>query len=432
MNQTRRIPFTRVPFLILAAACLAIAIAPTTLAQPNKAKKIDALMKPFVDANQFSGVVLASEKGKVIYEKAFGLANADYKIPNAVNTRIGIASITKLMTSVILNRLIEQNQIAGADKLSKYIADFPNGDKITIEILARHRSGIPHRIMPAEMESVAFTSAEFVDKAKQAKLAFEPGSARLYSSAGYAVLARAMEIAVGKTYSQLLQEYVFTPAGMTDSVSFDGEAVMERRAQDYYLSPNGLVNVPLKNYSFLVGAGSVYSTARDVNRFAEAVLDGKYGPAVKASFQGDGPFSGSGTTNGHRASFELARDKKFGIVIVSNNAGVFELISQGVKEILEGKEPTVKSFTMPTILPNANKNLEEFAGHYKRTDGGETDVVSKGGFLYAGDIKLFSIKPDCFFEYRFFGEACFVRDGASKVNGIKWKGIGFDFTWVKQ
>ena len=63
-----------------------------------------------------------------------------------------------------------------------------------------------------------------------------------------------------------MQEYVFTPAGMTDSVDFEGDAVIESRAQDYYLSPNGLVNVPLKNYSFLVGAGSVYGTARDVNK----------------------------------------------------------------------------------------------------------------------------------------------------------------------
>ena len=60
---------------------------------------------------------------------------------------------------------------------------------------------------------------------------------------------------------------------MTDSVDFEGDVVIERRAQDYYLSPNGLVNVPVKNYSFLVGAGSVYSTAHDVYRFAEAVLD---------------------------------------------------------------------------------------------------------------------------------------------------------------
>ena len=255
MNRTIRLFVNRINFSTFTCCLFLITIPHVVIAQSDKAKKIDAFVKSFADANQFSGVVLASENGKVIYEKPFGLANADYKIPNQLNTRIGIASITKYMTSVILTRLVEEGKIAPADKLNKFIPDFPNGDKITIEMLARHRSGIPHRVMPPEMESVGFFSAEFVEKVKQARLAFEPGTSRLYSSAGYSVLARALEIASGKTYAQLLQQYVFTPAGMTDSVDSDPEAVIERRAQDYYLSPNGLVNVPLKNYSFLVGAG---------------------------------------------------------------------------------------------------------------------------------------------------------------------------------
>src|SRR5215203_1108336 len=398
----------------------------------DKANKIDEFIKPFAAANQFSGVVLASENGNVIYEKAFGLANADYKIPNQLNTRIGIASITKYMTSVILSRLIENKKIALADPLNKYIPDFPAGDKITIEMLARHRSGIPHRVMPAEAESLAYTSAEFIEKVKGAKLAFEPGTSRLYSSGGYAVLARALEIASGKTYSQLLQEYVFTPAGMTDSVDFDGEAVIERRAQDYYLSPNGLVNVPLKNYSFLVGAGSVYGTARDVYRFADAVMDGKYGEAAKASLLGQTTFSGSGSTNGHRSYFEIARDKKYGFVILANSAGVFDMISAGLLEILQGKELSVKSFTIPKTIPNPNKNLAEFLGNYKRNDGSATDIVLRNGFLYSSDIKLYPTRPDCFFEYRFFGDVCFIRDDAAKIKEIKWKGYNFDLTWVKQ
>lgn len=404
----------------------------TGFAQSDKAKKIDEFITPFATANQFSGVVLASENGKVFYEKAFGLANADYKIPNQLNTRIGIASITKYMTSVILNRLIESNKVALADKLNKYIPDFPSGDKITIEMLARHRSGIPHRVMPPEAESLPYTSAEFVEKVKQAKLAFEPGSSRLYSSAGYSVLARVLEIASGKTYSDLLDEYVFKPAGMTDSLDFDGEMVMERRAQDYYLSPNGLVNVPLKNYSFLVGAGSVYGTARDVYKFGEAVLDGKYGEGVKTSIVGQTTINGSGSTNGHRSYFEIARDKKYGYVILSNSAGAFDVVSQGLLEILQGKEPTVKTLTIPKIVPNPNKNLAEFLGHYKRSDGGATDVVLRNGFLYSADIKLYPTKVDCFFEYRFFGEACFIRDDAAKIKEIKWKGHNFDLTWVKQ
>ena len=418
---------------IFLASLLILASLPSTgFAQTDKARKIDEFIKPFAASNQFSGVVLASENGKVIYEKAFGVANADYKIPNQLNTRIGIASITKYMTSVILNRLIEGNKIAPADPLSKYIPDFPNGEKITIEMLARHRSGIPHRVMPPEAESMAYTSAEFVEKVKLAKLAFEPGTSRLYSSAGYAVLARVLEIASGKTYSELLQEYVFTPAGMTDSVDFEGDAIIERRAQDYYLSPNGLVNVPLKNYSFLVGAGSVYSTARDVYKFAEALLDGKYGEGVKRSLVGETNFNGSGSTNGHRSYFEIARDKKYGYVILSNSAGVFDMISQGLTEILQGKELTVKSFTIPKAIPNPNKNLSEFLGQYKRSDGSATEVVLRNGYLYSSDIKLYPTKIDCFFEYRFFGEACFIRDEAGKIKEIKWKGHNFDLTWVKQ
>ncbi len=283
----------RLRYFVCATLLLFAAFSQNAIAQSDKAKKIDDFITPFAKANQFAGVVLAAEDGKVIYEKAFGLANADFKIPNQLNTRIGIASITKYMTSVILSRMVESNKIALADKLNKYIPDFPNGDKITIEMLARHRSGIPHRVMPPEAESLAYTSAEFIEKVKQSKLAFEPGSGRLYSSAGYAVLARVLEIVSGKPYSQLLQEYVFTPAGMTDSVDFDGDAVMERRAQDYYLSPNGLVNVPLKNYSFLVGAGSVYGTARDVYKFGEAVLDAKYGEGVKTNLLGQTTLSGS-------------------------------------------------------------------------------------------------------------------------------------------
>jgi len=404
----------------------------TTPGQTDKAGKIDELIKPFATSNQFSGVVLASENGKVIYEKEFVLANADYKIPNQLNTRIGIASLTKYLTLVILTRLVKSKKVALADILNKYIPDFPNGDKITIDMLARHRSGIPHRVMPFEAESLPYTSAEFVEKVKQAKLAFEPGTSSLYSSAGYSVLARVLEIASGKTYVQLLDEYVFTPAGMTDSVNFDGEAVMERRAQDYYLTPNGLVNVPVKNYSFLVGAGSVYGTARDVYRFAEAVMDGKYGEGVKASLLGQTTFTGSGSTNGHRSTFEIARDQKYGFVILSNSAGAFDLITQGLREVLQGKEVTVKSFRIPQIIPNPNKDLTEFLGNYKRSDGSATDIVLRNGFLYSSDIKLYPTRPDCFFEYRYFGEVCFIRDESAKIKEIKWKGYNFELTWVKQ
>lgn len=418
---------------IIVVLCLFL-FSQTALAQ-SKAKQIDAYITPFSRANQFSGVVLASENGKIIYEKAFGMANADFKIPNQLNTRIGIASVTKLMTVIILTRLVEEKKIAPEDKLSKYIPDFPNGEKITIQMIRSHRSGILHRVMPPEQETVPYTSAEFVEKVKQSKLAFEPGAQRLYSSGGYAVLARALEIASGKAYSQLLKQYVFDPAGMNDSLDFDSYAIMDRRAQDYLADAGGPVNASLKDYSFLVGAGSVFSTAPDVHKFSEAIMDGKYGQQVKTDWLSPetNTITGSGSTNGHRSYFEIEKDKKYSYVMLANmGSGAFDIISTSVREILQGKEPTVKNFIAPKIVPDANKDLNEFLGRYEREDTSSIQMVIRNNTLYAGDIKLNSTGADRFFEFKFFGEVTFVRDAAGKIKHVEWASPGIKSIWIKK
>lgn len=396
------------------------------------AAKIDKLVSGLAASGHFAGQVTASENGKIIYDKAFGLANADFKIPNATNTRIGIASITKPMTSVILFRLIEAGKIKLEDPLSKYIADFPSGDKITIDMIHQHRAGILHRVMPSEMESVPITSAEMVEKVKQSKLAFEPGTQRLYSSGGFAVLARVLEIASGRPYADLLKQYVFDPAGMKDSLDFVGGAIMERRAQDYFLDADGYRNAALKDYSFLVGAGSVYGTAADVHRFGVAMVDGKYGEAAKAAYVRNGVFSASGSTNGHRAYVEMKADKSYGFAMTSNlGTGAVDIVQVGLKEILEGREPAASKAAVPKFDASANPDLSKFTGKYKAVNGGEIEIVEKGGHLFSSDIKLYSVKPGCFFDFRFFGDACFIMDG-DRVKEITWKGPTFELTWVRQ
>jgi CubicO group peptidase (beta-lactamase class C family) len=415
------------------AALLAMVLAVAGAAgQDSTADKIDRLVSGLARAGHFSGTVAASEKGKVIYEKAFGYANADFKIPNAPNTRIGIASITKPMTAVVLFRLIAEGKVRPEDKLSKYVPDFPNGDKITVDMLYRHRSGIPHRIMPPEQETVPYTSAEMVEKIKSAKLAFDPGAERLYSSAGYTVLARVLEIASGRPYAELLKTYVFSPAGMNDSVDYDGVAIMERKAQDYMLDADGYRNAALKDYSFLIGAGSVYGTAMDVHRFAAALIEGKFGSDAAAALVRDGVFSASGSTNGHRAYVEMKADRSYGYALVSNlGAGSFDIVQAGVKQIMEGKKPTATTVSVPKFDPAANPDLSKFTGKYKSPQSGEIEIVNRGGSLWSSDIRLYSVRPNCFFDFRFFGEACFVSQDGKPMN-LVWKGATFELTWVKQ
>ncbi len=414
--------------------CLHFLFTQTTFGQSSKAKSIDAYVSSFARAGHFSGVILAAQDGKVFYEKAFGLANADFKIPNQVNTRIGIASITKPMTSIILTNLIQEQKVNLQDKLSKYLPDFPNGDKITIEMLARHRTGIPHRVMKPEEESLPHTSAEMVEKIKQATLAFEPGTQSLYSSAGYTVLARVLEVASGNTYSALLQQYVFGPAGMKDSLDFVGDTIIDRRAQDYLLDDRGIINAALKDYSFLVGAGSVFSTARDVYQFGEAITTGKFGEVIKQNFVRNNVMSSNGSTNGHRAFLKINVEKKYGYVLVSNlNSGANDVILAGVEAILEGKDPGAPVIPSPKIISNPNKNLTEFTGAYVREGGGGSfEIVVKNNSLAAGDTKLYPTRPDCFFEYRFYGDVCFLRGDNGAVKEINWVSPTAKSVWVRQ
>lgn len=137
---------------LLLLAGLSLSMVAAAVAQ-SKANKIDDLIRPVAATDQFAGVVVASENGRIIYEKAFGMANAELKVANTPKTRIGVASITKPMTSVILSRLVEGKKLSLDDKLSKFIPDFPAADKITVNMLWQHRSGIPHRMMVDELET---------------------------------------------------------------------------------------------------------------------------------------------------------------------------------------------------------------------------------------------------------------------------------------
>ena len=299
---------------VLVSLLLPVSVA----AQTKSAADIDAYVRPLVKANQFSGVVLASSNGTILYEKPFGSAQAEWGVPNRPSTVFGIASITKPMTTTIALRLIDEGKLGRQDPVSKWLPDFPKGDQITVEMLMIHRSGLPHRGTTPVEESLRYTAADMVEKARRVPLVFQPGERELYSSLGYSVLARVLELAAARSFAQLLKEYVFDPAGMKDSTDFNGEALLPRRAQEYFLEPSGWVHPPLKDYSFLVGAGSVFSTARDVFRFGDAVVNGRYGENVRRQLVEEGEFADNGDSNGFRCYVDVNGAKHYGFVVVSN------------------------------------------------------------------------------------------------------------------
>ncbi len=403
------------------------------LALEKETKKIDDFIKPFADANHFSGVVLASKDGKIVYEKAFGLANVEHNVPNKVNTKFGIASITKGMTSIIFIKLIEEGKIKIDDKLSKYIPDFPNGDKITVQMIGRHRSGIKHRIMPEQEETIRYTPAKFVEKVKKSELAFEPGTDNLYSSAGYATLARVLEIASGKSFDELLEKYVFNPANLANTTDYDSLKIIKNEASCYLLESQGYAAAPKKDYSFLVGAGSVFSTVRDLYKYANGIISGKYGENVQQNFVRNGIVRSNGSTNGFRANMRFDTNNKYGYILVSNlGSGANDLILNHLRNVLEGKKIQTAKIPKPKIDLKAKNNLQDFEGRYRfNGKGSGFKIFESENKLYAGPYKLIPMGKDRYYSFWSYAEITFVRNEKGEVKGLEWVGSAGKSNWIK-
>ena len=108
----------------------------------NIADKINRYLASAVAAYKFNGVALVARKGEVLVHKAYGWRNVEKQTYNDTTTIFPILSITKSFTAIVILKLHEENKISIDDNVNKYLPDFPNGDKITIENLITHTSGI--------------------------------------------------------------------------------------------------------------------------------------------------------------------------------------------------------------------------------------------------------------------------------------------------
>jgi len=198
-------------YLCLAASFCACSFA---LGAHASTPDVNRYIEPFAEAGHLSGSILIAQGDQIVFAEAFGYSDYDASAPNTLNTAFNIASITKFITQVILMRLLDEGLLAVDDPLSKYLPNFPRGDDITIQHLWQHRSGIPHIVTDGADTTRRYTAAEVADLAAKTELLFEPDAREAYSSGGYSVLARVLEIAASKSYAELVAEYVTGPAGM--------------------------------------------------------------------------------------------------------------------------------------------------------------------------------------------------------------------------
>ncbi|QMU31120.1 serine hydrolase domain-containing protein [Adhaeribacter radiodurans] len=187
---------------------------------PTKTE-IDAFVKKEMAEVGIPGLAVAVVKdGKVLHAGTYGIANVEWNQPVTQNTVFHIASVTKLFTSTLVLKWLQENKISLDDYISKYIAASPPTWKdIQIKHLLSHESGIP---WPVGNNEKIQTCEELVNSLKDSTLTFAPGTKESYMNGDYFALQHILEKIGGKPIEQLLAYEIFKPLNMNDS-GFDKE-----------------------------------------------------------------------------------------------------------------------------------------------------------------------------------------------------------------
>ncbi len=233
----------------------------------QKTAKIDSLLQIFTNKNMFCGSVLVAKDGKTLLSKGYGMANYSDNIPNTNLTKFKLASVSKQFTAMCIMILEEKGKLSTNDKLTKYIPDYPQGDKITIHNLLTHTSGIPDFTSMPKYDSI-MTLTTTLDKEinlfKNKPLDFEPGSKHQYSNSGYLLLSYIIEKVSGKTYGDFVKSTIFVPLGMKNSGLYTNKEVLKNVANGYTDNGGTIENAQYVDMSIPSGAGALYSTVEDM------------------------------------------------------------------------------------------------------------------------------------------------------------------------
>ena len=242
---------------------------------------LDAFASKLASRDRFSGVVVVEQHGKRLYEKAFGLADRDARIPIRLNTPFVFASQGKMFTAVAILQLVESGKVALDAPIGQYLTDYPNKEvasKVTVRHLLTHRGGMGdiNILGPEDGPNRQWvrTIADVIKLNGGRPPAFEPGSQQEYSNYGFILLGAIIEKVTAQSYYDYVKERVFRPAGMLATAfptreQMAGVAVPYTTIKGETVSSTG--ELPWRGMS----AGGGISTADDELKFANALRAGK-------------------------------------------------------------------------------------------------------------------------------------------------------------
>ena len=345
--------------------------------------------------------IFVKNKSKVLYHKAFGIADLESKNKLEINSVYDIASVSKEFTAISILQLVERKQLELTDDIRKFIPDFPTQENIiTIENLLTHTSGIKRHtdLNWAENEaSKEFKkSIDVINYFKQDSLDFLPNQKHSYVNMNYILLGHIIEKISGKTYEEYIRKNIFEPLNMSNTFfPKDGQNITNK-PKGYEKENNDFVPHRPHSYSQSKGPGAIHSTANDLAKWYEGLATFKI-ISKESLYKAWQPYRVNDIELSNYG-YGFYTDKKFGKFAVFHNGFIFGystsdlyfpeddvliLVFSNVSDLNTINTNTIifdiASIIYQSAVPKLTAELlDTYVGNYKMKEGFGAKVYREG------------------------------------------------------
>lgn len=267
---------------VIIAACALMSIETESRGKPSLAEQINAVFSNVAKPGEPGLAVIVRDRGNTLFEKGYGVREMKLQAPIDGKTNFRLASVTKQFTAMCVMMLVREGKLHYDETLSDVFPDFPAyGKTITIRNLLNHTSGLmPYEEIlekqypntpPGEVPQIKDAGVLAMMK-QQTGTKFPPGTKWEYSNSGYAVLAMVIEKVSGKPFGTFLQERIFTPLHMTNTIAYEkGKNEVVNRAYGYSKKDAAWQQTDQSPTSAVLGDGGIYSSVDDLAKWDDAL-----------------------------------------------------------------------------------------------------------------------------------------------------------------
>ncbi len=269
--------------------------------------------------------VAVTAGGEIVWSEGFGQADLEHGVPVTPETRFGIGSISKSLTTALVGRLMDNGALDIDAPVEHYLPDFPHaGRGITTRLIAAHLSGIDDQTERRLHHTARhfYTTREALEVLWNDPVVDEPGTHARYGTGTYTIIAAIIGQASGQDFLLTMEQQVLSPLGLEATVPNERLEIVPHRVDFYERTPGGdIVHAPYYDPSFKWAGAGYLSTAEDLVRFGAAMS----GPGFLSELTWKEIVMSARTADGKPTEYALGwdapRDHGVGRTVIAKSGG---------------------------------------------------------------------------------------------------------------